>query len=221
MKKRISLLIFFGMLMWTLVATAQMEVSSLSVDGRLPKDIKEVFVDSEGFLWYVTDGGLYQDDGYQTTCYRADIHRPNLMKSNHTTCLAEDAQGRIWIGTRRGAYMLDKRTYELAPVLDVEVVDHVVNTINVMSDGQLWLSTNEHLLRYDSCAHLVARYPISHKVSSIYIKCTRLHIILVLFFDILSFNTFICFKFFQNRYTFSDKLHFCQNFFPFRINTSE
>ena len=168
MKKRISLLIFFGMLMWTLVATAQMEVSSLSVDGRLPKDIKEVFVDSEGFLWYVTDGGLYQDDGYQTTCYRADIHRPNLMKSNHTTCLAEDAQGRIWIGTRRGAYMLDKRTYELAPVLDVEVVDHVVNTINVMSDGQLWLSTNEHLLRYDSCAHLVARYPISHKVQQLY-----------------------------------------------------
>lgn len=168
MKKRISLLIFWGMLVCTLVATAQMKVSSLSADDRLPKDIKEVFVDSEGFLWYVTDGGLYQDDGYHTTCYRADIHRPDLMKSNHTTCVAEDTQGRIWIGTRRGAYMLDKQTYELATLSEPEVVDHVINTINVTSDGQLWLSTNEHLLRYDSCGHLVARYPILHKVQQLY-----------------------------------------------------
>lgn len=168
MKQLIPLLIIVCLAMPARVFAAGVEVLSLSATDRLPKDIREVFVDSEGYKWLVTDGGLYQDDGYHIVDYRADIHRPDLMKSNHVTCVAEDARQRIWIGTRRGAYVLDKRTYELHPVADVRVVDHVIASIHATGDGQVWLSTKEHLLRYDARGTLAATYPVTGKVQQLY-----------------------------------------------------
>ena len=168
MKKRIPLLIILWMTLSSLIAATPMRVVPLSASNRIPKDIKEVFMDNDGFIWYITDSGLYQDDGYHTTCYRADIHQPDLMKSNHITCLSEDTCGHIWIGTRRGAYVLDKHSYELQPVADAEVVDHVVNTLNATRNGKMWLSTNEYLLQYDARGKLLARYPINHKVQQLY-----------------------------------------------------
>ena len=168
MKRLISLLMMANLVASMCMLAAKIDVLSLAADSHLPKDIKEVFVDSEGYRWYVTDGGLYQDDGYYATCYRADINHPDLMKSNHITCVAEDCQGRIWIGTRRGAYVLDKRTNTVSPISDEEIVDHVINTIDVTSDGQIWLSTTENLLRYSPQGILCTAYPISHKVQQLY-----------------------------------------------------
>src|SRR5574344_1579939 len=73
--------------------------------------VNHIFQDSEGFFWYGTDGGgLCRDDGYTVHVFRADVNTPQLLASNTVTCITEDSRHRIWFGTTRGAYILDKRT---------------------------------------------------------------------------------------------------------------
>lgn len=135
---------------------------------HLPQHVRDIFFDSDGYAWYRTNEGLYQDDGFHATCYRADIHNPHLIRSNHITCIAEDACGRIWFGTKRGAYIIDKHDYSLTSIEDEEVKEWVINTLNVTRNGEVWLSTNERLIRYDKQGQKAASYPIKQRLTQFY-----------------------------------------------------
>ena len=66
-------------------------------------------------MWYGTEGGgLCRDDGYMVKTFRSDIHTPKLLESNSITCITEDTNQKIWFGTKRGAYILDKNDYSIS-----------------------------------------------------------------------------------------------------------
>ena len=72
------------------------------------EQISQVIQDSEGFLWYATEGGgVCRDDGRQVLVFRSDAEHPNLLGSNEVVCLAEAAGRYIIIGTHHGANILD------------------------------------------------------------------------------------------------------------------
>ena len=72
---------------------------------QLPnRQIKKIFQDSEGLIWYCTEDGLCRDDGYNIQIFRSDFKTPDVIKHNHITCITEDLSGKIWFGTLRGAY---------------------------------------------------------------------------------------------------------------------
>lgn len=51
---------------------------------QLPtKEILCIFQDSEGYMWYGTEGGLCRDDGYQINVFRSDFKTPELLESNN------------------------------------------------------------------------------------------------------------------------------------------
>ena len=78
------------------------------------QQVLQVIQDSEGFLWYATEGGgLCRDDGRQITVFRSDAEHPDLLGSNDVACVAEAAGRYIIIGTFHGAYVLDKRDYSI------------------------------------------------------------------------------------------------------------
>lgn len=111
--------------------------------------INRIFQDSEGYLWYGTDGGgLCRDDGYAVHVFRADVNTPDLMASNTVTCITEDTHHRILFGTTRGAYILDKRTYQVRPLPDDSIRNWEITAIGTDSTGQVWVAADKQLFRY-------------------------------------------------------------------------
>jgi len=111
--------------------------------------VNRIFQDSEGYFWYGTDGGgLCRDDGYAVQVFRADVNTPDLMASNTVTCITEDSRHRIWFGTTRGAYILDKQTYHVQPLPDDAIRTWEIMAISTDSTGQVWVAAGEQLFRY-------------------------------------------------------------------------
>lgn len=142
---------------------------------QLPtKELLCIFQDSEGYMWYGTEGGgLCRDDGYTVKVFRSDFRNPGVLESNSVTCMAEDREGKIWFGTKRGVYFLSKSNYEITPLADEKIKGWNILTMKAASDGMIWISANGHLFRYDASGKRTGTYILPWKdkecaVNSIY-----------------------------------------------------
>ncbi len=95
-------------------------------------------------------GGLCRDDGYTVKVFRSDFKNPGILENNSVTCIAEDGEGKIWFGTKRGAYILSKTDYEIRALADETIKSWTITTMTATSDGMIWISTNRHLFRYNA-----------------------------------------------------------------------
>lgn len=112
--------------------------------------VVQVFQDSEGYMWYGTEGGgLCRDDGYNVNVFRSDFNTPYLLESNWITCITEDSKHRILFGTKRGLYILDKTNYQILRFEDKEIAGWAIDAILSASDGTVWVSAGNQLLHYD------------------------------------------------------------------------
>lgn len=120
-----------------------------------------VLQDTEGFLWYATEGGgLCCDDGRQMTVFRNDAQHPHLLGSNNIASLAA-ADRHIIIGTFHGAYVLNKDDYSIRPLNEVD--DKRVDDVIVGADGHWWLTANKKIYEYSSDGRFLNAYPAGDK----------------------------------------------------------
>ena len=123
--------------------------------------ITQVIQDSEGFLWYGTEGGgICRDDGHQILVFRSDAEHPDLLGSNNVECLKEATSRYIIIGTYHGAFLLDKQDYSISRMEEVD--DKRVNDIIISKDGHWWLTSNKKVYEYADCK-LLKIYPAGEK----------------------------------------------------------
>ena len=129
---------------------------------QLPnRQIKKIFQDSEGLIWYCTEDGLCRDDGYNIQIFRSDFKTPDVIKHNHITCITEDLSGKIWFGTLRGAYILDKNDYRITPIEGYGFDSWSIDEIKATSDGLVYIATNNKVYRFDArSTHLTHSYDI-------------------------------------------------------------
>ncbi len=126
---------------------------------QLPtKEILCIFQDSEGYVWSGTEGGLCRDDGYRIKVFRSDFNTPELLESNSVTSIAEDKEKKIWFGTKRGVYILDKKNYQIQPFSDIEIKGWVIKMISSTSDGSIWIASGRYLFRYDISGKRLGKY---------------------------------------------------------------
>jgi AraC-like DNA-binding protein len=123
--------------------------------------VTQVIQDSEGFLWYATEGGgVCRDDGRQMMVFRSDAEHPDLLGSNDVASIA--AAGRyIIIGTYHGASILDKQDYSIRRLTEVD--DKRVDDIIVSGkNGHWWLTSNKKVYEYAD-GKLLNTYPVGDK----------------------------------------------------------
>jgi signal transduction histidine kinase/streptogramin lyase len=75
--------------------------------GLSQSTINSIIQDRLGFLWFATEGGLNQYDGYQFTVYHHDPDNPKSISDNVIFSVYEDQKGSLWIGTNSGLDRLD------------------------------------------------------------------------------------------------------------------
>lgn len=123
--------------------------------------VSRVFQDSEGYMWYGTDGGgLCRDDGYSIEVFRSDFNTPDLLENNSITCIAEDNRQRIWFGTKRGLYILDKKDYQVVSLDDKEIEHWTIDAILAASDSTVWVSAGNRIFHYDTEGYRQGTYPV-------------------------------------------------------------
>lgn len=146
----------------------QMSVTTLPLDNDLPSStVLRVHCDREGFLWLGTKDGLCRYDGYRTLVFRSGLKSPNLLTNNEITCIAENRNGYLFIGTKKGINILNKRTYQITPVEHNELKDQEIRTMIVDSEGWVWVGTLTSVFRCSADFSYCKRYDSSLPVTSV------------------------------------------------------
>ena len=70
------------------------------------KTVRQVYQDSTGYLWFVTQEGLSRYDGYQLLNFVHDPRDANSISSDNVRAVVEDKRNRLWIATDGGGLNL-------------------------------------------------------------------------------------------------------------------
>ena len=157
----IGIYIFMVILFANSIHSRNITLGKIPLLEQLPVNaIHRIYQDSEGYMWYGTINGLCRDDGYNVKIFRSDLENPELLASSDITAITEDKDNKIWFGTFRGAYILDKQTDEIHPLKDPRLRGKRIAEIKSTTDGSIWVSISGLLLRYDSNENLLNEYSL-------------------------------------------------------------
>lgn len=123
-------------------------------------EIWDVGQDKEGYLWISTTNGLARYDGYKLQFFRSDYKYPSLLTNNSIICVSDNGPY-IWIGTRRGVSLFDKKTCKILPFPDAALSDKDVNGIIVDHNNYTWIAANGKLFKCTGNGQIIKEYPIT------------------------------------------------------------
>src|SRR3546814_7915468 len=84
-----------------------------TVDSELSSSLViDIHQDRSGFIWIATGDGLTRFDGITFNTYRQDRSQRSPILSNITRAIAEDADGRMYVGYIKGVQYYDSGTDE-------------------------------------------------------------------------------------------------------------
>lgn len=130
---------------------AQMRFERLSEDQGLSSNaVRQIFQDSKGFLWIVTETSIDRYDGIRFKHYRLDVPEPHYNLP--AFCIFEDRHGVIWAGGRNGQlnrFDPAADSFRRVPNLPEVIANSDVFSLASGEKGLLWIGTNRGLVRYD------------------------------------------------------------------------
>jgi signal transduction histidine kinase/ligand-binding sensor domain-containing protein/DNA-binding response OmpR family regulator len=129
--------------------------------------------DHNNNLWVGTEGGLYLIPYSETEPYRLNIHQaeryshdtgdPNSLSGDYVISVLDDSNGNIWIGTYGNG--LNKLTCDSGAALnfirfteDQGLCNNTIYAIQEDHQGNLWLSTDNGLSRFDTEREVFTNY---------------------------------------------------------------
>lgn len=133
-------------------------LSHLTVEDGLPHSfVRSILKDRSGFMWFATARGLVRYDGAHLIVYRHDPADPASLPFGEATCLLEDRQGRLWVGTAAsrwsGVGVLDRGTGRFARHLadgrPGSLSAPYVQAIHEDRQGRIWVGHSEGIDRFD------------------------------------------------------------------------
>lgn len=146
-------LLSYFLLLFTPLLSGQKEALNIYFErldntGGLPSnEIRRVYQDSEGFMWFGSKNGLIRYDGYDYLVYRNSIEYPDLLTNNAIMSLAEDEKF-MWIGSERGLNKWEKRTRSITRINLPEINNTYINKIIPTRKDFLWLATAKGIYKY-------------------------------------------------------------------------
>ncbi len=112
------------------------------------KTVRQIYQDSTGYLWIVTQEGLSRYDGYQLLSFMHDPRQPNSLSSDNVRAVLEDEQQRLWIATDGGGLSLFNSGKQVFSVLlqdgdaSTSPSSNHIRSMTLTKDGRIWLGYN-------------------------------------------------------------------------------
>src|SRR5664279_241845 len=112
-----------------------------------------------GIIWFGTGKGLdrYDNKTGRYTHYQHDDHNKNSISKGSALCLAEDKNGRFWVGTDGGGLnLMDRKkdsfihfVFDSSNTNSLGSFYNQIVSLKSAADGTLWVGTNEGLDHFD------------------------------------------------------------------------
>ena len=147
-------------------------------DGLSQGMVNGIIQDHHGFMWFATNDGLNQYDGYNFKIFKNDVDNHNSIAANFLRYLFEDSKGRIWIGTaNNGLDLFDRETesfihFKHLPDNKNTLSDNSIISISEDKTGDIWVGTLFGLNRIHIQPQIGINedHPKSKSVSEIFFK---------------------------------------------------
>nr|WP_321452981.1 two-component regulator propeller domain-containing protein [uncultured Carboxylicivirga sp.] len=130
---------------------AQEEGTTLSYiltsrDGLSSEEIKRVYQDQQGFMWFATAEGLIRYDGYEFKTFTTSNSLNKGLITNNFLDITQDDSQYLWCATDHGLAKLDLITEEFSffnPINNTwgENTYNLINSITFDNQHNLWIGT--------------------------------------------------------------------------------
>jgi ligand-binding sensor domain-containing protein/serine phosphatase RsbU (regulator of sigma subunit) len=113
-------------------------------NGLAQSYVNYIFLDSKGYLWLATQGGLSRFDGKNFKSFSTKDGLPGI----DLTCIAEDNEGNLWIATN--GYGVSKFTGSMFVNYSEKdgLSDNIVTNIFVDNKKNIWFATHKGITIY-------------------------------------------------------------------------
>ena len=105
----------------------------------------DIIQDQRDFMWFGTEYGLVRYDGYELRHFQYEPGNPYSLAGNVVTCLLEDDQGKIWVGTlSSGLHRFDPETERFTRFPNDSTSgpsDYRINDLAKDKQGNIWIAT--------------------------------------------------------------------------------
>ena len=158
MKRKTFYIVYFLFFIWS-VKGQNISVNTFPLTDELPSNsIQRILQDKEGFLWLGTLDGLCRYDAYRLLVFRSDVNNPHLLTNNEITCLAEDKNDNLLVGTKSGLNILNKKTYYISVFGDSLLHNKEIKSVKVTRNGYIWVGTTNGTFCFNSDFSLKKHY---------------------------------------------------------------
>jgi len=128
--------------------------------------INVIYQDSKGTLWFGTVAGLDKFDPKTETFehYQYDDKNPNSLSNGEVYTIYEDSRGLLWIGTMGGGLnKFNRATNTFTHYREKKggIPNDTINHILEDEQGNLWLSTNDGLSKFDPITKTFRNYDVN------------------------------------------------------------
>ncbi|MGA2504080.1 MAG: two-component regulator propeller domain-containing protein [Anaerolineales bacterium] len=143
-----SVLFSYGFIRTVSAQSGTIRFENISTEQGLSQStVNAILQDRQGFLWFATEGGLNQYDGYQFTVYQHDSDDPRSLSANLVFTFFEDRDGILWVGTGAGLDRFDRSSGTFIHYPQDQTGSDKLNgmpvfAINQDQSGTLWVGTN-------------------------------------------------------------------------------
>ncbi len=150
---------------FTLLTNNPAQKDSLAHD-----NVQAILVDATGAVWVGTGGGGLDMLETQATPgfrhFRHDPQKPESISDNFVLCLHQDDRGRFWVGTMSGLdLMTGENSFKSWSKKD-GLVSNTIFAITHDAGHNLWLATNDGLIRFDPDTGQMATFRASDGLQS-------------------------------------------------------
>ncbi len=124
-----------------------------SNSGLSSEEIRNIFQDSEGYMWFLTLEGLNKYDGYNVTVFKKNSGDINFPTSAFE-CVCEDSLSRIWLGTAElGIVIFDKKSNNVLSFEDISTTGRLpeksIRSLMYDRNNNVWIGTENGLYMYN------------------------------------------------------------------------
>ena len=111
-----------------------------------------LYIDKTGNYWFTSFKGIsiFNPEAQSVKYYSIPGNKKNHEGTEIAiSCIAEQNESILWLGTSGGLYRYDVKKNELKQIHEIKVHNNLVKSVYLQGDSVLWIGGHGELIRYD------------------------------------------------------------------------